>query len=71
MNLTEHFKLEKERNIKKLGKDKKLRDLSLKFVEHSSQYKYSYNFDWLGRPIIQIPQDIVAMQEIIWKLNLI
>jgi len=69
MNLTEHFKLEKERNIKKLGKDKKLRDLSLKFVEHSSQYKYSYNFTWLGRPIIQIPQDIVAMQEIIWQVK--
>lgn len=31
--------------------------------------KYSYNFDWLGIPIIQYPQDIVAMQEIIWKVR--
>ena len=31
--------------------------------------KYSYNFKWLGRPIIQYPQDIVAMQKLIWKIK--
>ena len=31
--------------------------------------KYSYNFSWLGRPIIQYPQDIVAMQELIWSVQ--
>ena len=35
----------------------------------STAPKYSYNFSWLGRPIIQYPQDIVAMQEIIWRVN--
>jgi len=39
------------------------------FVEASTQPKYSYNFSWLGRPIIQYPQDIVAMQEIIWAVK--
>src|SRR5665647_1734479 len=29
--------------------------------------QYSYNFSWLSRPIIQYPQDIVAIQELIWK----
>jgi cephalosporin hydroxylase len=33
----------------------------------SCRYKYSYNFRWLGRPIIQYPQDLVAAQEIVWK----
>ena len=33
------------------------------------EMKYSYNFKWLGRPIIQYPQDIVAMQELIWKIK--
>ncbi|MCI0541032.1 MAG: cephalosporin hydroxylase family protein [Verrucomicrobiales bacterium] len=33
------------------------------------RYNYSYNFKWLGRPIIQYPQDIVAMQEIIWEVK--
>jgi cephalosporin hydroxylase len=39
------------------------------FMFHSTQPKYSYNFSWQGRPIIQYPQDIVAMQEIIWKVK--
>jgi len=37
------------------------------FLESSIKSMYSYNFTWLGRPIIQYPQDIVAMQELIWK----
>src|SRR5688572_3244811 len=39
------------------------------FVEASTVPKYSYNFFWLGRPIIQYPQDIVAMQELIWTVQ--
>ena len=31
--------------------------------------KYSYNFAWLSRPVIQYPQDIVAMQELIWDVK--
>ncbi|MDW5315315.1 cephalosporin hydroxylase family protein [Rhizobium sp. PL01] len=36
------------------------------FLAASIEPRYSYNFSWLGRPIIQYPQDIVAMQQIIW-----
>tara|TARA_A100001391_G_scaffold47203_1_gene28096 strand:- start:189 stop:872 length:684 start_codon:yes stop_codon:yes gene_type:complete len=39
----------------------------LDFITRSLEDKYSYNFSWLGRPIIQYPQDMVAMQEIIWS----
>ncbi|MBE0622149.1 MAG: cephalosporin hydroxylase family protein [Burkholderiales bacterium] len=39
------------------------------FIKASTIPKYSYNFSWLGRPIIQYPQDIVAMQEIIWSVQ--
>jgi cephalosporin hydroxylase len=35
----------------------------------SNKALYSYNFSWMGRPIIQYPQDIIAMQEIIWKIQ--
>jgi cephalosporin hydroxylase len=31
--------------------------------------KYAYNFDWLGRPVIQLPQDILIMQDILWKIK--
>ncbi|MGD0493531.1 MAG: cephalosporin hydroxylase family protein [Steroidobacteraceae bacterium] len=49
------------------GDNRELRDLATEFMRASTVPKYSYNFSWLGRPIIQYPQDIVAMQEIIWR----
>lgn len=39
------------------------------FIVETIKSKYSYNFSWLGRPIIQYPQDIVAMQELIWSVQ--
>jgi cephalosporin hydroxylase len=39
------------------------------FLMDSVREKYSYNFEWLGRPIIQYPQDMVAMQELIWTVQ--
>lgn len=39
------------------------------FMRESTQPQYSYNFAWMGRPIIQYPQDIVAMQELIWTIR--
>ena len=46
-----------------------LRTAAHAFLRDSIDPKYSYNFSWLGRPIIQYPQDIVAMQELIWKIQ--
>ena len=40
-----------------------------KFMNESIGFRYSYNFMWMGRPIIQYPQDIVAVQELIWDLK--
>lgn len=39
------------------------------FLVASAEAKYSYNFSWLGRPIIQYPQDIVAVEEIVWRIK--
>lgn len=39
------------------------------FLRDTIEGKYSYNYFWLGRPIIQYPQDMVAMQEIIWEVK--
>jgi len=52
-----------------MNKDDNLNTLGLNFLRDSADFKYSYNFDWLSRPIIQYPQDIVATQEIIWKVK--
>jgi len=39
------------------------------FNLESNKAKYSYNFSWMGRPIIAYPQDMIAMQEIIWDVK--
>lgn len=39
------------------------------FMRASVEQKYSYNFTWLGRPIIQYPQDMIAMQQLIWSIQ--
>lgn len=67
--ITDEFKKSRVENIEKLGADKNLQDLANDFIELSASYSYSYNFDSLGRPIIQYPQDIVAMQELIWDIK--
>jgi len=51
------------------GSDAPLQAATRQFMATSIAAKYSYNFSWLGRPIIQYPQDIVAMQELIWSLQ--
>jgi cephalosporin hydroxylase len=51
------------------GLDDALKEDARKFVRTSIRARYSYNFRWMGRPIIQYPQDIIAMQEIIWSVQ--
>ena len=67
--MNKSFYLEKQMNINKLGLDNDVKELSTEFIRKSALYKYSYNFTWLGRPIIQFPQDIIGMQEIIWQVK--
>lgn len=63
------FQKERLERIMANMKDEKLISAAKQFVYASLLPKYSYNFSWLGRPIIQYPQDILAMQEIIWKVQ--
>lgn len=46
-----------------------LRAATANFMERSIAARYSYNWFWMGRPIIQYPQDICAMQELVWKVR--
>ena len=45
------------------------KSLTANWMEESVDANYSYNFTWMGRPIIQYPQDILAMQELIWSIK--
>lgn len=69
MNEIEKFNNEKKENIKKIGENKNLKKSGINFILDTAPYQYSYNFSWLGRPIIQFPQDMIAMQEIIWNIK--
>ena len=55
--------------IARMAADPELAALAHELFLKSAEYKYSYNFSWLGRPIIQYPQDIIATQEIIWQVK--
>lgn len=63
------FNEEKSINIANQGSNAKLGNLGLQFLIETAPTKYSYNFTWMGRPIIAFPQDMIAMQEIIWEVK--
>ena len=55
--------------IKKQGQNKNLNKAANTFFLETVGSKYSYLFSWMGRPIIQYPQDILMVQELIFKTN--
>lgn len=57
------------KNISRMAKNTALSEISRKWFQDSYKYEYSYHFKWLGRPIIQYPQDMIALQEIIWSIK--
>ncbi|NCB21878.1 MAG: cephalosporin hydroxylase [Deltaproteobacteria bacterium] len=69
MNMHEKFRMERIEGIAEQGKDEEARRLSQAWISHPGLHQYSYNFSWMGRPIIQYPQDIVAMQELIFTVQ--
>ncbi len=66
--LTDHRQRVAE-NVRALAEDRELADLTAEWIARSLTHRYSYNFEWLGRPIIQYPPDIVALQELIWRVK--
>ena len=69
MNPIEEFFEDCKKEIARMGHDDALQKEGLDFITRAERHKYSYHFTWMGRPIIQYPQDMIAMQEIIWKLQ--
>jgi len=57
------------KNVKRNAVNNNFVNTSKTFLVESVAAKYSYNFSWLGQPIIQYPQDIIALQEIIWSVQ--
>ena len=69
MDPLKQFALEREEIRQSLGASKEGAQITRSWMKFAQAGKYSYQFDWMGRPIIQYPQDIVAMHELIWSVK--
>lgn len=69
MNPIHEFESERRLRIERNGRDREFQELSQTWLEAAFRRKYVYNFTWLGRPIIQLPQDIIGVQELIWQVR--
>lgn len=69
MDPVTQFQDEKAKRIHAYREDRGMRQLADTFRTEAIRRDYEYNFTWLGRPIIQFPQDLVAMQELIWQVQ--
>ena len=63
------FAQERQDRIEAVSGNDQLRERAAEFMRSSLLSQYSYNFAWMSRPIIQYPQDMVAMQELIWDVR--
>ena len=66
MDPVEDFNNLVSNNIKRMGEDRDFIGLSRCWIREAQRYGYQQNFTWLGRPIIQVPTDVYAVQELIW-----
>lgn len=69
MSEAAEFLAEVSAHIEGLKGDRDLQALSRIWVREVTRHKYAHNFTWMGRSIIQVPQDIIAMQEIVWQVK--
>jgi cephalosporin hydroxylase len=63
------FKQQCSEDIAKQGEDIALKKKGMDWLIHAADTNYSHHFEWLGRPIIQLPQDIVGTQQILWNVQ--
>jgi cephalosporin hydroxylase len=63
------FRAEVADNITGLKRDSDVQALSRIWLREITRHKYAYNFSWMGRPLIQFPQDMTAMQELVWTVR--
>lgn len=63
------FRRERRESVATYAADTDWHDQSSRWMRRAFEKRYMHNFDWLGRPIIQTPIDMVATQEIIWEVK--
>jgi len=66
---SDEFLAEIKQQIDGMAADIDAHALSRRWIQETLKHKYAYHFSWMGRPIIQYPQDVLAVQEIIWSVK--
>lgn len=69
MSIIEEYQRQVRQHQEEIQKDTQFHQLSRSWMDRSVGCGYSYNFTWMGRPVIQYPQDLIAMQELIWRIQ--
>lgn len=67
--MNQDFEAEVDSIVRANSSNDELLRVGRAWMAESVQSRYSYCFRWLGRPVIQYPQDLVAMQELIWAVK--
>jgi len=61
------FEQERRKAAERMAADEELADAALGVNAAADRHDWSYQWSWLGLPVIQLPPDIVALQEVIWE----
>ena len=69
MNDEKEFQQQVREEIQRQGNNQSFQSVTNRWVQESIHEKYSYHFEWLGRPIIQYPQDMIAIQKLLWEIK--
>ena len=69
MNPIEQFQAERAERIAGFGENAPLQSQSRDWLQTTMAACYVYNFEWMVRPIIHYPQDMVALQELVWRVR--
>lgn len=69
MNDEQKFRSQCLREVSEQGSSDTLKSLTRQWVDESIKTNYSYHFEWLGRPVIQYPQDLVGTQQLLWSVQ--
>lgn len=68
-DFVKEFEVERDQRILNARVDKNFQSVSQAWLREAFKKKYMYNFHVMGRPIIQLPNDIVAMNELVWSVK--
>ena len=69
MDEIQRFAHDVRTNVERLMADGDVQARARSWLSDLTRLRYVYNFSWLGRPVIQLPQDLLAVQELIWGIR--